>query len=149
MGSNKRISELGQVPRLDGQEEIVVVQGAVTQKATIDQVRNNLTPTTIVVGDAVNIDLREEQYANSMLIKLTWDGVIGNFAIRLPSVVDVPYRAYRFITDGTFTANRSGDIIPTNNEFIDGTDTEYINKSYSGLKIWNDGVEWFVIQKKA
>jgi hypothetical protein len=152
MGSNKRISELGQVPRLDGQEEIVVVQGAVTQKATIDQVRNSITPTPIIVSDENNVDLNAEEYKDARFIVLKWDGAQGSMVITLPDITSAffKYHSYRFITDGTFLANTIAEIATFGDATtIDGLQSTSINKSYEGIEIWNDGVEWFIIQKKA
>lgn len=151
MGSNKRISELGQVPRLDGLEEIVVVQGGVTQKATIDQVRNSITPTHITVSDQNNLDLNAEEYKNARFIVLKWDGPTGSMVFTLPDIssASFKYKSYRFITDGTFEANTIADIAPFGGVTIDGEDYTTINKAYEGIEIWNDGVEWFIIQRKA
>lgn len=152
MGSNKRISELGQVPRLDGQEEIVVVQGAVTQKATIDQVRNSITPTHITVSDQNNVDLNAEEYKDARFIVLKWDGAQGSMVLTLPDITSAffKYKSYRFITDGTFLANTIAEIETFGDATtIDGQQSTSINKSYEGIELWNDGVEWFIIQKKA
>lgn len=152
MGSNKRISELGQVPRLDGLEEIVVVQGAVTQKATIDQVRNSITPTHITVSDQNNVDLNAEEYKDARFIVLKWDGAQGSMVFTLPDITSAffKYKSYRFITDGTFEANTIADISTFGDATtIDGLQYTTINKSYEGVELWNDGVEWFIIQRKA
>jgi hypothetical protein len=33
---------------------------------------------------------------------------------------------------------------------LDGSTAAYvINKAFEGIQVWSDGVEWFIIQKKA
>jgi hypothetical protein len=72
--------------------------------------------------------------------------------ITLPDITSAffKYKSYRFITDGTFLANTIAEIATFGDATtIDGLQSTSINKSYEGIEIWNDGVEWFIIQKKA
>lgn len=157
MAGNKKISELGQIAVLDGREEFAIVQGGVTQKAKIRQVNNFIVPKSVQMSDASEIDLTDEDYDDTFLIEMSWSGAQGTAFIGLPSVAELnvgKYRTYRFITDSTFSANTAVIIFPFNNNgvaetTIDGNSSLLINKAYEGVKIWNDGNEWFVIQKKA
>jgi len=56
----------------------------------------------------------------------------------------------RFISDSTFSTNTRIYLTPATGQNLDGSTNYYeINKAYEGIKIWSDGTEWFIIQKKA
>ena len=59
-------------------------------------------------------------------------------------------RAFRIITDSTYTTNTKADLTPIAGQTLDGSSDAYrINKAYEGIKVFSNGVEWFIIQKKA
>ena len=42
------------------------------------------------------------------------------------------------------------ELTPTGSDTLDGISGAYvINKTYEGVQVWSDGIEWFIIQKKA
>lgn len=152
MAGNKKISELLQTTILDGAEEFAVVKVGVTQKAKIRQVNNFIFPTSVEMSDTLSVDLTEETYNDTFLLEMSWSGAQGTATILLPAIDEFnvgKYRTYRFITDSTFSANNVVEITPNGTDTIDGNSVLSINKAYEGIKIWNDGNEWFVIQKKA
>ena len=56
----------------------------------------------------------------------------------------------RFASDSTFSSNTRIYLTPIGGDELDGSTGNYeINKAYEGIKIWSDGSEWFIIQKKA
>ena len=86
------------------------------------------------------------------LYLLTWSGGNGTMGITLPLAANSSGRMIRFVTDGSMTNGNSTliKIAPTGSDTIDGAQTPYdINKKYEGVAMWSNGVEWFIIQKKA
>ena len=59
-------------------------------------------------------------------------------------------RVIRFVTNGGFNTNTRVRLTPKAGQTLDGSSSYYeLNVAYEGLAIWCDGVEWFIIQKKA
>lgn len=148
--ANQPISGLPEASALQGDELMVVVQSGVTKYSKSKEI-NNYIPAysqTVAMDDAV--DLSEEDYADILMVKFSWDGDAGTATVTLPPAVDNINRTMRFISDGTFSANTRVDLVPSAGENLDGASTAYeISKSYEGIKVWSDGSEWFIIQKKA
>jgi hypothetical protein len=85
-----------------------------------------------------------------MLIRLTWSGAAGTATLNLPSAASNTNRVMRFISNGGFAVSTRVNLTPINSETLDGsTDPYVINIEYEGIQVWSDGVEWFIIQKKA
>ena len=85
-----------------------------------------------------------------MLVKLTWTGGSGNMTINLPSAANNVNRAIRFISNGGFNTNTRARVTPSGGDTLDGSTNYYeVNVAYEGIKIWSDGNEWFIIQKKS
>jgi len=56
----------------------------------------------------------------------------------------------RFLSNGGFANATRVELTPINSETLDGSTSAYvINKEFEGIQIWSDGVQWFIIQKKA
>ena len=95
------------------------------------------------------------QYENVSFIKLSWSGSTGTCNINLPDCTasENVNRIFGFISDGTFTTSTHADLRPLtgSGQSLDGsTSAAYrINKDYEGIRVWSDGTEWFIIQKKA
>jgi hypothetical protein len=86
------------------------------------------------------------------LIRLTWDGSNGNMTMTLPDCTasNNTNRVIRFISDRTFSTNTRVYLAPASGQTIDNSGSPYeINKAFEGIQLWSDGVEWFIIQKKA
>ena len=154
--SNKKISELTAITDLTTSDEFVVVDGGVTKKITFSnlqkEVVNYLVPKNITVSSGNNIDLDASDYHNAELIKLTWSGSNGNMTMTLPDCTSTnnTNRVMRFLSDSTFSTNTRVYLTPASGQNIDGSSSNYeINKSYEGIQVWSDGLEWFIIQKKA
>ena len=147
---NLKISALTQATALQGDEKIVVVQGGVTKQSTIESIVNYVVPTNITVSSGQTINLQYATYETSELIRLSWSGANGTMVLNLPTASQHPNRVMRFISNGGFAAATRVELTPTGTETIDGSSSAYvINKTYEGIQVWTDGIEWFIIQKKA
>ena len=148
--ADKKITQLDNTTALDGTENLVFVQSNDTKKGTVNDITNYLLPTHITVSSGQTINLSDSQYANIKLVKLTWSGASGNMTLNLPSASDNTNRAIRFISNGGFDTNTRVYLTPSGSDTLDGSTNYYeINKTYEGIYVWSDGVEWFIIQKKA
>jgi hypothetical protein len=148
--ANAKISALPTATELQGSELIATVQNGDTKQTTVSKFKNYFVSTSITAQDTDNIDLSSSIYDNTFLFKISWSGGNGLAICNLPSAVLNANRMIRFISDGTFEAADHFDITPSGGQTLDGSSNAYrINKSYEGVAIWSDGVEWFVIQKKA
>lgn len=146
----KKISQLNAISSIQETDLIAVVQSGSTQKAKISQIENYLVPTNLTVSAAQTINLSDSTYVDSMLIRLSWSGVNGTMILNLPSASDNTNRVMRFISNGGFANATRVELTPINSETLDGSTSAYvINKEFEGIQIWSDGVQWFIIQKKA
>ena len=155
--ANKKISELTSASTLTGTEEFAVVQSAETKKSTLTVLQhyivNTLEPTNLtVVSGGGDIDLGDSTYNNAEIIVLSWSGASDTIELTLPDATTSTNtnRAFRIITDSTYTTNTKADLTPKAGQTLDGSSDAYrINKAYEGIKVFSNGVEWFIIQKKA
>jgi len=146
--ADKKISQLDSATSLQGTEEFAVVQGSATKKSKVNDIVNYLVATNIIAQASVDVDL--SSYPDAHIIHLSWSGTNGTAVYTLPSAASNVNRKIRFITDSTFSTNTRVDLTPLGGDTLDGTASAYqINKSYEGIALWSDGVEWFIIQKKA
>ena len=147
---SKKISQLDSISSIQETDLIAVVQNGSTQKATISQIENYLVPVTITVSAGQTINLSDSTYVYSMLIRLSWSGVNGTMTLNLPSASANTNRVMRFLSNGGFANATRVELTPINSETLDGSTSAYvINKEFEGIQIWSDGVQWFIIQKKA
>tara|TARA_R110002153_G_scaffold270927_1_gene437767 strand:+ start:3231 stop:3707 length:477 start_codon:yes stop_codon:yes gene_type:complete len=156
--ADKKISQLTAVSATDitGAEEVPIVQGSTTKKTTLTNVQhyivNHLEPTTLTVSAGNTYDLGASTYDEAELIVLTWSGANGTAVLTLPDVTLSKNlnRTKRIITDSTFTTSTHARLTPYSTQNLDGANTYYdLNKEYEGIKVWTNGTEWFIIQKKA
>jgi hypothetical protein len=154
--SDKKISQLNAITDLTNNDEFVVVDSGETKKILFSNLQkeivNYLAPTSITVSATNNVDLDSSTFHNSEIIKLSWSGGAGNMTMTLPDCTSTnnTNRAMRFISDSTFSTNTRVYLKPATGQNLDGSTNYYeINKSYEGIKVWSDGTEWFIIQKKA
>ena len=150
--ADKKISQLNDATELQGDENIVVVQSSETKKATIHQIKNYIVATHLTAEADVDVDLGASTYDNTRMFKFSWTGGNGTSVYTLPDASTNQNRIIRFIADSTFTSVKHVDLTPIDGQNLDGgvSGNKYrINKSYEGIAIWSDGVEWFIIQKKA
>ena len=146
----KKISQLNAITTIQETDLIAVVQNGSTQKATISQIENYLVPVNITASAGQTINLSDSTYVYSMLIRLSWSGVNGTMTLNLPSASANTNRVMRFLSNGGFANATRVELTPINSETLDGTTSAYvINKEFEGIQVWSDGVEWFIIQKKA
>ena len=146
--ADKKISQLDSASALQGDETFPLVQSNTTKKTNIYSVKNYIVPTNLTLVKDTSVNLSD--YSDAFLIKLTWSGDTGNMTLNLPSASSSVNRTLRFASDSTFTTNTRVYLTPIGGDEIDGsTDYYEINKAYEGIKIWSDGSEWFIIQKKA
>jgi hypothetical protein len=147
---SKKISQLDSISSIQETDLIAVVQNGSTQKATISQIENYLVPVNITASAGQTINLSDSTYVYSMLIRLSWSGVNGTMTLNLPSASANTNRVMRFISNGGFANATRVELTPINSETLDGSTSAYvINKEFEGIQIWSDGVQWFIIQKKA
>ena len=148
---NLKISALPAATALQGDENIVVVQGAVTKKSTIQNIVNYIVPTSLTVTQGTTVNLSDSAYATSELIALSWSGATGTMVLNLPLAASNVNRVMRFISNTGFGAGtQNADLTPQGGDTLDGSTNKYrINKAYEGIQVWSNGVEWFIIQKKA
>ena len=168
---NLPISGLPASSTLQGDELFADVQSGVTKYTTLDNITsyvsgsievynqtnpNNsyIVPVTLTVSAGDTINLSDSVYQNTSMIKLSWSGGTNpDVTLNLPDATNPnnTYRTIRFISDSTFlNASHHVDLTPTGGQTLDGSTNPYvINKEYEGIMVWSDGVEWFVIQKKA
>ena len=148
--ADKKISQLGLASALTGTELLVTVQSGTTKQTTVNKIKNTLVPYNLTVVKDTTVNLADTIFEQAMLIKLTWSGDSGNMTINLPSASSNVNRAIRFISNGGFNTNTRVYLTPIGGDELDGSTSYYeINKEYEGIKIWSDGSEWFIIQKKA
>ena len=145
---DKKISQLTDASALQGNEDFPIVQSNTTKKTNIHSVKNYIVPTNLTLVKDTSVNL--SGYSDAFLIKLTWSGATGNMTLNLPSASSSVNRTLRFASDSSFTTNTRVYLTPIGGDEIDGSTAYYeINKAYEGIKIWSDGSEWFIIQKKA
>jgi len=148
--ADKKITQLNNATALVGTEILVAVQNGETKQTTVNKIKNTLVPYNLTVESGQTINLSSSIFDQAMLIKLTWSGASGNMTLNLPNASDNTNRAIRFISNGGFNTNTRVYLTPIGGDTLDGTTNYYqINKTYEGIKIWSDGSEWFIIQKKA
>ena len=148
--ADKKITQLNSATALVGTEILVAVQGGETKQTTVNKIKNTLVPYNLTVEAGQTVNLSSSIFEQAMLIRLTWSGASGNMTLNLPSASDNTNRAIRFISNGGFNTNTRVYLTPIGGNTLDGSTNYYeINKTYEGIKIWSDGTEWFIIQKKA
>lgn len=148
--ANSKISALPIATELQGGELIATVQNGDTKQTTVSKFKNYFVSTDITAEAGVDIDLNQSIYDDTFMFKISWTGGNGTSVCTLPDAVTHANRKIRFISDSTFSSSDHFDIIPASGQTLDGNSNQYrINKNYEGIAIWSDGVEWFIIQKKA
>ena len=147
---NLKISALPAATALQGDENIVVVQGAVTKQSTIQNIVNYIVPTSLTVVQGTTVNLSDSAYATSELIELSWSGATGTMVLNLPLAASNVNRVMKFISNTGFSASTHADVTPQGGDTLDGSTNKYrINKAYEGIQVCSNGTEWFIIQKKA
>ena len=147
---NLKISALPAATELQGDENIVVVQNGVTKQSTVQNIVNYIVPTQLTVSEGTTVNLSDSAYATSELIELSWSGATGTMVLNLPLAASNANRVMRFISNTGFAASTHADVTPQGGDTLDGSTNKYrINKAYEGIQVWSNGVEWFIIQKKA
>lgn len=153
--ANLKISALPQATELQGDELFATVQSGVTKQTTINDVNNFIIPLNLSVTTDDVINLSDIEYNTTSLIKLTWTNPSGGVQVAVLNLPDATLpintnRILRFISNGGFTTNTHVELTPINGQTLDGSTNNYlINKPYEGIQVWSNGVEWFIIQKKA
>ena len=148
--ANLKISQLPVASNPSGDELLAAVQSGTTKQIKVNQIVNYISATSLTfeVGDTIN--LSDSAYSESELIRLHWSGATGTATLNLPDATLNTNRLIRFISNGGFTASTRVELTPILSQTIDGSTSPYvINKEYEGIQVWSDGVEWFIIQKKA
>ena len=149
--ANLKISQLPTSTALQGDESIVVVQGSTTKQSTVQNIVNYIVPTSLTVTEGTTVNLSDSAYATSELIELSWSGSNGTMVLNLPLAASNVNRVMRFISNTGFGAGtQNADLTPQGGDTLDGSTNKYrINKAYEGIQVWSNGIEWFIIQKKA
>jgi len=149
--ANLKISQLPTSTALQGNEAIVVVQSNTTKQSTVQNIVNYIVPTSLTVTEGTTVNLSDSAYATSELIELSWSGSNGTMVLNLPLAASNVNRVMRFISNTGFGAGtQNADLTPQGGDTLDGSTNKYrINKAYEGIQVWSNGIEWFIIQKKA
>jgi len=148
--ANLKISALPVATDLQGGELFAIVQGGATKQTTLNQIDNYLIPTNLIVQPGVTVNLSDAAYQNSILIKLSWIGANGTQVLNLPSASSSTNRIIRIISNGGYATSTRTELTPIGGDTLDGSSSAYvINKAYEGIQVWSDGLQWFIIQKKA
>ncbi len=148
--ANSKISELPIATELQGDEILPLVQNGETKQSTASKFKNYFVSTNITAEAGVDVDLNNSIYNDTFMFKFSWTGGNGTAIYTLPDAVAHANRKIRFISDSTFNSQDHLDITPAAGQELDGGSTHYrINKNYEGITVWSDGVEWFILQKKA
>jgi hypothetical protein len=148
--ANTKISELPIATDLQGSELFPIVQSGVTKQTTLDDLHNYIIPTNLEIVKDTIVNLSDAEYQKAEMIRLTWSGDSGDMTLNLPSASDNQNRIMRFISNGGYATATRTNLTPIGGDTLDGTTSAYvINKAYEGIQIWSDGVQWFIIQKKA
>ena len=148
--ANAKISALPTATELQGSELIATVQIGDTKQTTVSKFKNYFVSTDITAEAGVDVDLNQSIYDDTFMFKISWTGGNGTAVYTLPDAVAHANRKIRFISDSSFSSSDHFDITPASGQNLDGSSNPYrINKDYEGIAIWSDGVEWFIIQKKA
>ena len=148
--ANSKISELPIATGLQGGELIATVQNGDTKQTTVSKLKNYFVSTDITAEAGVDVDLNQSIYNDTFMFKFSWTGGNGTAVYTLPNAVSHANRKIRFISDSSFNSSDHLDITPAAGQTLDGISTHYrINKNYEGITVWSDGVEWFILQKKA
>ena len=148
--ANAKISALPTATELQGSELIATVQNGDTKQTTVSKFKNYFVSTNITAEAGVDVDLNQSIYDDTFMFKISWTGDNGTAVYTLPDAVSHANRKIRFISDSSFSSSDHFDITPASGQNLDGSSNPYrINKDYEGIAIWSDGIEWFVIQKKA
>tara|TARA_R110000796_G_scaffold166433_1_gene283386 strand:- start:108 stop:563 length:456 start_codon:yes stop_codon:yes gene_type:complete len=149
---DKKISALDAATALQGTELIPIVQSSTTKKTKVSDIVNYVAPYTLTIQAGTPIDLATSTYDDVEMIRLNWTGGNGTMVLTLPDATSTSStnRVMRFISNGTLAAAKKVHITPSGSQTIDGVNAYYeVNKSYEGVTLWSDGIEWFIIQKKA
>ena len=148
--ANLKISELPQATAIQGNEEMAIVQGGSTKRTTVNTTRNYIVPTSLTVSDGQTINLSDIGYQSADMIRLSWSGANGTMVLNLPDATQNLNRLLRFLSNGGFATATRVELTPILSQTLDGSTTAYvINKEFEGIQVWSDGIEWFIIQKKA
>lgn len=117
----------------------------------LSSIQSTLIP-HILIGEPGGVTDYAVEDLPSNLVLLRWgqEGVTGQHSVYLPPIDGNVFRSIRFITDSTVDANEQIWIYPQAGATIDGgVGPLQIDRFYEGLSLWNDGIEWYVIQAKA
>ena len=148
--ANAKISALPTATELQGNEIIPLVQSGLTKQTTASKFKNYFVSTDITAQAGVDVDLNAAIYDDTFMFKLSWTGGNGTAVYTLPNAVAHANRKIRFISDSTFISQDHVDVTPAAGQTLDGSSGHYrINKDYEGITVWSDGIEWFILQKKA
>ena len=156
--SDKKISQLTSVvaTEMNGTELIPIVHSGETKQTTSIELQhyivNHLSPVATTVVDGQTIDLGDSTYDNAEITVLSWSGANGTAILTLPDATLAKNlnSVKRFITDSTFAVATKARVTPFGSQNLDGANSYYeINKPYEGIQLWCNGIEWFIIQKKA
>jgi len=148
--ANSKISALPTATELQGSELIATVQNGDTKQTTVSKFKNYFVSTDITAEAGIDVDLNQSIYDDTFMFKISWTGGNGTAVYTLPDAVAHANRKIRFISDSTFNSQDHVDVTPAAGQTLDGSSGRYrINKDYEGITVWSDGVEWFILQKKA
>jgi len=160
--ANLKISQLNETLSADTTDVLAIVNNDETKKITFENFYEDiptlnstrksntfLSPTVITGSSGSNHYI--SGMSETALIRLTFTGANGTANLFLPDATTNTNRCIRIIGDGTLDNQHGFDLTPSFGQDLDGSTGSYnigSNKSYDGVMVWTDGVEWFRIQSK-
>ena len=160
--ANLKISELPETLSADTTDVFAIVNNSQTKKITFENLYEDI-PTlnserqsnTFLVPTVVTGSSGSNHYISGMsetaLIRLSFTGGNGTANLFLPDATTNTNRCIRIIGDGAIDNQHTFNITPSFGQDLDGSTGSYnigSNKSYDGVMVWTDGIEWFRIQSK-
>jgi hypothetical protein len=112
---------------------------------------NYLVPGIVNADSGDTIVLTGSAYDSTPMIKVTHQrSTNGDITMTLPDATlsNSTNRTIRFISDSTVDNQHRAIISPSGSQTLDGGSGFTMDRSYEGIMVWSDGVEWFKIQAK-
>lgn len=160
--ANLKISELPETLSADTTDVFAIVNNSQTKKITFENLYEDI-PTlnserqsnTFLVPTVITGSSGSNHYISGMsetaLIRLSFTSGNGTANLFLPDATTNTNRCIRIIGDGSIDNQHNFNITPSFGQDLDGSTGSYnigSNKSYDGVMVWTDGIEWFRIQSK-
>lgn len=96
--------------------------------------------------------LTGSSYDNASMVKLDYTGSTnGTATCLLPDATlnQHKYRSIRLFTSSSVDNQKKFKVKPSGSQLLDGSNAgQDLDRSYEGIMVWSDGIEWYKIQSK-